>query len=76
MILVWKFPPQVNIDNVRQLVGTEGSRLNPIQDTLGNWVVSDEEYCMGEFQYLKKDYPDIFATMERIVYEPLINPNE
>ncbi len=51
MILMWKFPPGVNIDDVRMLRGTEGSYLNPIQDAKDNWVVSDEEYCAQEFQY-------------------------
>lgn len=70
MILMWKFPSGVNIDDVRQLRGEQGSYLNPIQDVEGNWVVSDEEYCAAEFQYLKRDYPDIWAGMERIPYEP------
>jgi hypothetical protein len=70
MILVWKFPEGVNIDDIRQLQGTEGSRLNPVQDIDGNWVVSDEEYCMDEFQHLKKEYIDIWAQMSRIEYKP------
>lgn len=70
MILMWKFPPQVNIDDVRQLRGEDGSYLNPVQDAKDNWVVSDEEYCMAEFQYLKREYPHIWANMERIPYEP------
>jgi hypothetical protein len=74
MILVWKFPEGVNIDDVRQLQGTEGSRLNPIQDAEGNWIVSDEEYCMAEFQYLKKDYPQIWAGMTRIEYRQKPQP--
>jgi len=67
---MWKFPAGINIDDVRQLRGEEGSYLNPVQDAKDNWVVSDEEYSMAEFQYLKRDYPDIWATMERIPYEP------
>lgn len=74
MILMWKFPAGINIDEVRQLRGEEGSYLNPIQDAKDNWVVSDEEYCMQEFQYLKRDYPHIWATMERIPYEPKPTP--
>lgn len=70
MILMWKFPADVNIDDVRQLRGEEGSYLNPIQDAKDNWVVSDEEYCAQEFQYLKREFPHIWATMERIPYEP------
>lgn len=74
MNLMWKFPPGVNIDDVRRLRGTEGSYLNPIQDAKDNWVVSDEEYCAAEFQYLKRDYSDIWAGMERIPYEPKPTP--
>jgi len=69
MTLMWKFPDGINIDDVRMLQGTEGGRLNPVQDIDGNWVVSDEEYCMQEFQYLKKDYPQIWANMQRIEYK-------
>jgi hypothetical protein len=74
MILVWKFPEGINIDDVRQLQGTEGSHLNPVQDAEGNWIVSDEEYCMAEFQYLKKDYPQIWAGMTRIEYRQKPQP--
>jgi len=51
MILMWKFPPQVNIDEVRQLRGDEGSYLNPVHDAKDNWVGCEEEYCAQEFQY-------------------------
>ena len=74
MTLMWKFPDGINIDEVRQLTGTEGSHLNPVQDADGNWVVSDEEYCTAEFQYLKKDYPQIWANMQRIEYRPKPQP--
>ena len=71
---MWKFPIDVNIDDVRQLRGEQGSYLNPVQDAKDNWVVSDEEYCAQEFQYLKRDYPHIWASMERIPYEPKPTP--
>jgi hypothetical protein len=74
MIFVWKFPQGVNIDNVRMLKGTEGSHMNPIQDADDNWIVSDEEYCMSEFQFLKKEYPEIYANMQRIEYKPKPQP--
>lgn len=74
MILMWKFPPQVNIDDVRQLRGEQGSYLNPVQDIDNNWVVSDEEYCAQEFQYLKRQFPEIWATLERIEYKPKPTP--
>ena len=74
MILMWKFPAGINIDEVRQLRGEEGSYLNPVEDANGNWVVSDEEYCAQEFQYLKREFPHIWATMERIPYEPKPTP--
>jgi hypothetical protein len=80
MILVWKFPDlitdaegvqrPVNIAEVRMLRGSEGSTLNPIEDADGNWVVSDEEYCAPEFQFMKKDYGHIWAGMQRIEYNP------
>jgi len=66
MILMWKFPPQVNIDDVRQLRGEQGSYLNPVQDADGNWVVSDEEYCAQEFQWLKRQFPPILGQPEDI----------
>lgn len=72
MILVWKLPMSVDISAVRQLKGNNGSTLNPIEDADGNWVVSEEEYCASEFQQLKRDYSDIWANMERIVYNPII----
>lgn len=70
MILVWKFPQGVDIDIVLSLKGTEGSHMNPIQDIDDNWIVSDEEYCMDEFQQLKKEYAEIYANMQRIEYKP------
>lgn len=71
MIKVWKFPAGINIDNVRLLKGTDGiSYLNPIQDNLGNWVVSEEEYNCEEFQYLKTQYSDIYSQMVQIDFEP------
>jgi hypothetical protein len=45
-----------------------------VQDAEGNWIVSDEEYCMAEFQFLKKDYPQIWAGMTRIEYRPKPQP--
>lgn len=72
MIKVWKFPAGINIDNVRLLKGTDGiSYLNPIQDNLGNWVVSEEEYNCPEFQYLKTQYSAIYSQMELIDYVPI-----
>lgn len=74
MILVWKFPAGINIDDVRQLQGEQGSYLNPVQDGDNNWVVSDEEYCAQEFQWLKREYPKIWASLERIEYNPKQQP--
>ncbi len=71
---MWKFPSGINIDEVRQLRGKDGSYLNPVEDANGNWVVSDEEYCAQEFQYLKREFPHIWATMERIEYNPKQQP--
>lgn len=71
---MWKFPPQVRIEDVRQLRGEQGSYLNPVQDADDNWVVSDEEYCAQEFQWLKRQFSEIWATLERIEYKPKPTP--
>ena len=69
---VWKFPSGVNIDNVKKLKGEDGiSFLNPIQDLNGNWVVSDEEYNMPQFQWLKIQYETIYNQLELIDYVPI-----
>lgn len=70
MIQVWKLPAGINLDIMRSLTGTEGSKLNPIEDVHGNWVISVEEYNAGEFQYLVNEYPIIYAAMVLIDYEP------
>lgn len=72
MTQVWKLPAGINLDVMRSLTGTEGSKLNPIEDINGNWVISQEEYNAAEFQYLINQYPEVYAAMVLIDYEPII----
>jgi len=71
MIQVYKIPDWADINAMRQLKGEDGSYLNPIQDINGIWVISQEEWNAGEFQYLKIDYSDIFLNFELIEYNPV-----
>jgi hypothetical protein len=72
MVQVYKLPIGISIETMRTLQGAEGSRLNPIQDTNGNWIISQEEYNAAEFQHLVTEYPDVYAAMQLIDYEPVI----
>ena len=71
LIKVWKLPQNINLDVVRQLTGNEGSRLNPIQDKHGNWIISQEEYDAEEFQFIKVEYADVVNSLILINYEPI-----
>lgn len=67
---VYKLPKGVDIDFMRTLKGVEGSYLNPIEDKNGNFVISQEEYKCAEFQYLVELYPEVYAAMQLIFFEP------
>lgn len=63
------------IDALRGLVGSMGSRLNPIQDINGDWFVSQEEWDSPEFEQFKIDNPAILAQFEDAEFTPVtFNP--
>jgi hypothetical protein len=72
MIQVYKLPEGISIEIMRTLQGAEGSYLNPIEDANGNWIISQEEYNAAEFQHLVAAYPDVYAAMQLIYYEPVL----
>lgn len=74
MIKVWQLPAGIDLAVMRALTGTEGSKLNPIEDINGNWVISQEEYNAAEFQYLINQYPEVYSAMVQIDYVPIPLP--
>lgn len=75
MVQVYQLPIGIDLNIMRALTGAEGSKLNPIEDVHGNWVISVEEYNAGEFQYLINQYPEVYAAMVLIDYEPMPVPD-
>lgn len=71
---VYKLPKGVDVDFMRTLKGAEGSFLNPIEDNNGNFIISQEEYNCAEFQYLVNEYPEVYAAMQLIPFEPIPEP--
>jgi hypothetical protein len=67
---VYKLPPDVNLEAVRGLRGSEGSRLNPVQDAEGNWVLTSEEIHASEFNNYKIALIDIIVDLEKIEWKP------
>lgn len=67
-MICWKFTIDVDLNFIRNLQGTEGNFLNPVFDVNDNIVLSNEEYICDEFQFLKIQYADIFATMEQVEF--------
>lgn len=65
-----KLPDNITREDLRQFVGTEGTLLNPVQDADGNWVVSEIEWDSHEFDFLKKDYPDLAQSFTKIEWNP------
>jgi len=66
-MIMYKVPTDlISPEELRQVQGTDGTSLNPIQDANDNWVVSVEEWEATEFHYLKEKYPDIAAGFEQI----------
>jgi hypothetical protein len=67
---------KVSIDTLRSLEGKHGSRLNPIQDVDGEWIVSMEEWDSPEFAAIKEQNKEIAAafgtkdTTPRVFYLP------
>lgn len=74
MAQVYKLPSGINLEVMRSLTGTEGSKLNPIEDANGNWVISIEEYNASEFQWLVNQYPEVYSAMMLIDYAPIPMP--
>lgn len=70
MYKVYKIPAQVDIDVFKTFVGEQGTKMNPIEDVDGNWIISEVIWNMEEFQYLKKLHSDIVPLFELIDYKP------
>lgn len=58
------------IDALRGLIGTLGSRLNPIQDINGDWFISKEEWENAEFEQIKIDNKNILPQFEDAIFTP------
>ena len=56
----------VSPESLREMMGTEGTYLNPILDENDIWIISVEEWEGQEFQSLKVQYPVIFSGFELI----------
>lgn len=69
-MIVYKLPPTLSLDEVRALTGSDGSKLNPIQDADDNWVLSAEEMRAEEFNIFKIKYIDLIVDFKKIEYKP------
>lgn len=60
------------VDKLRLVVGTEGSKLNPMQDADGNWFISLEEVNAKEFEkFFKVDEKStITDKLVEVIYKP------
>lgn len=81
MTQVYKVPKGITREQVAALEGSEGSRLNPIEDAEGNLILSQQEWDAQEFQQYKTMYAELIGGFELIEYKPkritipLINDN-
>jgi hypothetical protein len=66
-----KIPNGINPTEFKKNIGLKGSRLNPIQDADGNWVISEEEWNAPEFQYLKVKYAQFISLFTVIPFKPV-----
>jgi len=60
------------IDALRGLVGSMGSRLNPVQDINGDWFISQEEWDNPEFDEFKQRNQSVLAQFEDAEFIPKI----
>lgn len=68
-MIVYKIPTNL-IESVKGLTGSEGSKLNPIEDADGNFILSAEEINSAEFNDFKIKYVDLIVEFEKIEYNP------
>lgn len=66
MVIVYKIPTQLKPEVLKGLVGAQGTIPNPVQDKNGNWVISRELWENGEFDEVKKAYPQMLIGFELI----------
>ena len=72
-MIYYKIPTDlVSIEELRQLQGTDGSFLFPIQDINGEWIVSTQEWDSKEFQWLKDKFPEIADGFKAIETEAAV----
>lgn len=60
---VYKVPKEI-VFELREIKGSQGSTLNPIEDVNGNFIISVEEFKSEEFDLSKYEF-------ELIEYEPV-----
>ena len=72
MTHVYKVPGTITAEQLKGLTGSEGSRLNPIEDAEGNLILSQEEWDATEFQQYKSQYEELIGGFELIEYRPKI----
>lgn len=60
----YKIPKGI-VNELREIKGSQGSTLNPIEDVNGNFIISVEEFKSKEFDLSKYEF-------ELIEYEPVI----
>lgn len=59
---VYKLPKEL-VSELREIKGSQGSRINPIEDANGNYVISSEEIESEEFDLSRYEF-------EVIEFEP------
>lgn len=74
MAQVYKVPQGIIREQITQLIGSEGSRLNPIEDADGNLILSVEEWNADEFQKYKTQYEELIGGFELIEYKAKESP--
>lgn len=57
MIKVYKIPSNTNVEVLKTLSGSKGTKLKPIQDKNDNWIISVQEWDSQEFQSIRAQYP-------------------
>ena len=64
------------VDALFTIVGTEGSRLNPVQDINGDWFISEEEWNCDEFAEFKIANELILPCFEDAEFKPVPPPSK
>lgn len=68
---VYKVPPGITIEQLKEIVGDQGTLLYPMIDNNGNIIISVEEWNAQEFQFIKELYADKIGQFEIIDYSPV-----